>query len=150
MTSKKWKVKKYQPHHSCREDPVMARDDRLLTAKIIASEIAPKVKVDPDYSIKLIMSDIYENFNIRVSYKKAWNGRLIALERKFGNWEASYNELPMLLESIQFSNPGTVVHLQSQQAGTPDTSEFRRVFWSFKASIDGFRFCLPVVSVDGT
>ncbi|CAH9087566.1 unnamed protein product [Cuscuta europaea] len=150
MTSKKWKVKKYQPHHSCREDPVMARDDRLLTAKIIASEIAPKVKVDPDYSIKLIMSDIYEKFNIRVSYKKAWNGRLIALERKFGNWEASYNELPMLLESIQFSNPGTVVHLQSQQAGTPDTSEFRRMFWSFKASIDGFRFCLPVVSVDGT
>ncbi|CAH9146096.1 unnamed protein product [Cuscuta epithymum] len=149
MTSTKWKVKKYQPHHSCREDPVTARDDKILTAKIIASEIAPKVKVDPDYSIKLIMSDIYEKFDIRVSYKKAWNGRLIALERKFGNWEASYNELPML-EAIQFSNPRTVVHLQSQQAGSPDTSEFRRVFWSFKASIDGFRFCLPVVSIDGT
>ncbi|CAH9072610.1 unnamed protein product, partial [Cuscuta epithymum] len=78
MYSTKWKVKKYQPHHSCREDPVTARDDKILTAKLIASEIAPKVKIDPDYSIKLIISDIYENFHINVSYKKAWNGRLIA------------------------------------------------------------------------
>ncbi|CAH9105782.1 unnamed protein product [Cuscuta epithymum] len=96
------------------------------------------------------MSDIYEKFKIRVGYKKAWCGRLIALECKFGNWEASYNELPKLLEAIRYSNPGSVVHLQSLQIGIPDTLQFFRVFWSFKASIDSFKYCLPVVSVDGT
>ncbi|CAH9054160.1 unnamed protein product, partial [Cuscuta europaea] len=145
-----WKVKKYQPLHNCRVDYKRARNDRLMTSKIIASGIATKVHVDPDYSIKLVMQDIYDKFRINVKYKKAWYGRLIALERRFGNWEAAYNDLPNLLLAIRESNPGSVVDFQPKPTSHDGTYEFHRAFWAFKASIDGFEHCLPVISVDGT
>ncbi|CAH9103674.1 unnamed protein product [Cuscuta europaea] len=145
-----WKVKKYQPIHTCLPDYFLVEDDGILTSKLIASEIGPKVSADPDYKIKLIILDIYEKFKIHVSYKKDWYGRLIALERKFGNWEASYNQVPKLFQAIRYANPGSLVQIQSQPIETNETYEFCRAFWSFKASIDGFCHCLPVVSVDGT
>ena len=32
----------------------------------------------------------------------------------------------------------------------PNTETFQRVFWSFKPSIEGFKYCRPVMSIDGT
>ncbi|CAH9131054.1 unnamed protein product [Cuscuta epithymum] len=116
-----WKVKKYQPVHTCRPDYTLARDDKNLTSKLIATEIGPKVEADPDYKIKLIILDIYEKFQIYVSYKKAWYGRLIALERRFGNWETSYNQFPKLFQAITYANPGSLVQIQSQLTETNET-----------------------------
>ena len=31
-----------------------------------------------------------------------------------------------------------------------NTEIFKRVFWSFKPSIEGFEHCRPVLSIDGT
>ena len=31
-----------------------------------------------------------------------------------------------------------------------NTEIFQRVFWSFKPSIEGFKHCHPVLSIDGT
>ncbi|CAH9090863.1 unnamed protein product [Cuscuta europaea] len=120
----------------------------ILTNKLIATEIGPKVKADPDYPIKLIIDDIYEKFQIHVAYKKALYGRLIALERRFDNWEASYN--PKLFKAIRYFNMGSLVQFQTQRTEIEGMREFCRAFWSFKASIDGFRHCLHVVSTDGT
>ncbi|VFQ99631.1 unnamed protein product [Cuscuta campestris] len=48
------------------------------------------------------------------------------------------------------SNHGTVVDLQTMATDSPTSFQFKYVFWSFRASIDGFHYCLPVISVDGT
>ena len=32
----------------------------------------------------------------------------------------------------------------------PNTKIFQRVFWSFKPSIEGFKHCRPVLSIDDT
>ena len=32
----------------------------------------------------------------------------------------------------------------------PNTKIFQRVFWSFKPYIEGFEYCCPVLSIDGT
>ena len=34
--------------------------------------------------------------------------------------------------------------------GSPTEEIFERVFWAFKASIDGFKYCRPVISIDDT
>ncbi|CAH9080824.1 unnamed protein product [Cuscuta epithymum] len=145
-----WKVKQYQPKHNCIPNYTQGKNDKLLTSKLIASEISSKIFVKPDYSVKLIMHDIQRKFNIHVGYKKAWYARILALEKRFGNWEAAYNDLPKLLQGMAFSNPGTIVDLRTDQTDTQGTYEFKYAFWSIKAAIDGFNHCLPVISIDGT
>ncbi|VFQ83642.1 unnamed protein product [Cuscuta campestris] len=92
-----WTIKKYQWYHQCRPDHTRAKDDKLLTSELISTLIDPKIQEDANYKIKLIIRDVYELFQVSVSYKKAWY-----------------------------------------------------VFWSFKASMDGFHYCLPVIPVDRT
>ncbi|VFQ92673.1 unnamed protein product [Cuscuta campestris] len=145
-----WTIKQYQGYHQCRPDYTRAKDDKLLTSELISGLIGPKIEEDADYKVKLIMRDVYELFQVSVSYKKAWCAKSLAIQRLYGSWEDSYNKLAPLLGAIMGSNHGTVVDLQTQPTNASTTFQFRYVFWSFKASIDGFQYCLPVVSVDGT
>ena len=52
--------------------------------------------------------------------------------------------------------PGTIVKMQTKPAldqygePIPGHVTFHQLFWSFKACIDGFAFCKPLVQVDGT
>ncbi|CAH9097420.1 unnamed protein product [Cuscuta epithymum] len=145
-----WKVNQYQPRHNCIPTYTRAKIDKLLTSKFIASEISSTIRIKPDYSIKLIMNDIHQKYNIRVGYKKAWYARILALEQRFGNWETSYNDLPNVLQAVAYTNPGSIIDIQSDNTNTQGTYEFKFAFWSIKAAIDGFNHCLPVVSIDGT
>jgi len=89
----------------------------------------------------------------QISYKKAWNGKQRAMERIYGNWEESYNELPTLMKAIQDRNYGTEVEFVTKEWTTVDGDtiiQFDRVFWSFAPSIEGFKHCPPVLIVDGT
>lgn len=47
---------------------------------------------------------------------------------------------------VERSNPGSVVDLDID----PIQKNFKRCFFGFGARIDGFKFCCPVVMVDGT
>ena len=51
--------------------------------------------------------------------------------------------------------PGTIFELQTLPAYdgnllVPGQSIFHRLFWTFKPCIDGFKFCKPLVQIDGT
>ncbi|VFQ74418.1 unnamed protein product [Cuscuta campestris] len=133
-----------------RPDYTRAKDNKLLTSELISALIGPKIEEDADYKVKLIMRDVYELFQVSVSYKKAWCAKSLAIQRLYSSWEDSYNKLAHLLGAIMGSNQGTVMDLQTLPTNAPTTFQFRYVFWSFKASIDDFHYCLPDVSVDGT
>ncbi|VFQ62701.1 unnamed protein product [Cuscuta campestris] len=114
-----WTIKQYQGYHQCRPDYTRAKDDKLLTSELISTLIGPKIQEDADYKVKLIIRDIYELFQISVSYKKAWCARLLAIQCLYGNWEGSYNKLDPLLSAIMGSNHGTVVDLQTIATDSP-------------------------------
>ncbi|RAL54220.1 hypothetical protein DM860_004691 [Cuscuta australis] len=65
-----WTIKQYHGYHQCRPDYTRAKDDKLLTSELISTLIGPKIQEDADYKVKLIIRDIYELFQISVSYKK--------------------------------------------------------------------------------
>jgi transposase-like protein len=50
---------------------------------------------------------------------------------------------------MQASNPGTIWAMDPPWRGSV-AQKFRRVFWAFGPSIEGWKSCRPVVSVDGT
>jgi hypothetical protein len=75
----------------------------------------------------------------------------------YGNWEQSYTDLPQWLQVMQDTLPGTIVQLETLPVYTEGTQTvvdgkrmFHRLFWAFHPCIEGFKFCKPIVQVDGT
>ena len=91
-----------------------------------------------------------EKWRYEISYKKAFDGKHKALRQLFGDFFQSYTELPRLFLAIEQANPGCVLIWKTFDTNMPNTEIFQRVFWSFKPSIEGFKHCRPVLSIDGT
>ncbi|XP_021840717.1 uncharacterized protein [Spinacia oleracea] len=55
------------------------------------------------------------------------------------------------MQALKESNPGTVVEWCTLASNEdPSVHIFLRVFWAFKPSIDGFKHCRPLITIDGT
>nr|KYP54034.1 hypothetical protein KK1_000200 [Cajanus cajan] len=79
-----------------------------------------------------------------------------AIEDLHGNWEQSYHDLPKLLNAMSGFLNGFVVEKQTRPLYNQQGEmvhhyvQFHRVFWTFKPCIDGFKYCKPIVQLDGT
>ena len=78
------------------------------------------------------------------------NGKHKALRHLFGDFSQSYTELPHLFLVLEQANPRCVAIWKAFYSNMPNTEIFQRMFWSFKLSIEGFKHCHPVLSIDGT
>nr|XP_012568941.1 uncharacterized protein LOC105851761 [Cicer arietinum] len=128
------------------------------------------VKVDPSIKVKVIVAQIRSLHNYTVSYKKAWIGKNKAIEQIYGNWEESYNQLPQWLLVMKTFAPGTKIEMETTPAYHENRTKiemetipayhenslingiriFHRLFWAFVLCISAFKFCKPMVQVDGT
>ena len=69
---------------------------------------------------------------------------------RFGTYEASYHNLPAMLEIIKKRNPGTqysTVEIEDPDGGP---TILKRTFFCLGACVRAFQFCLPVLCIDGT
>ncbi|XP_031101908.1 uncharacterized protein LOC116005810 [Ipomoea triloba] len=145
-----WIIKKLNDNHTCRVDYTEGGEDYILTSRVIGDLILPKIEEDPTYKIKYIQQDVKTKWGVDVGYKKAWYGRVRTLETLYGKWDESYNELPQLLMALQQTNPGSVIEFVTNPTSDSNAFRFKYAFRAFKAAIDGFKYCLPVITIDGT
>ncbi|XP_078170359.1 uncharacterized protein LOC144564632 [Carex rostrata] len=141
-------VSQYNGSHNC----VIAIGNsmhRNCTSTLICEKILPSMRASLSMSVKEIQLKIKDDFKIEISYELAWKARSRALRIIYGSWERSFSDLPRYLSMMQASNPGTVWTINPPWTGR-DVQQFRRVFWAFGPSIEGWKCCQPVVSVDGT
>ncbi|XP_068466464.1 uncharacterized protein [Phaseolus vulgaris] len=129
-------------------------DQKNLDSSQIASFVVNSVKANPSIPIKTIIMEIKNRLGYLVTYKKTTVAKQKALAMEFGDWDESYNHLPRWLQVVQDSVPGTVVQYITRPYvvdGVQDESNYilERVFWSFKPCIEGFKYCKPIVQVDG-
>jgi len=78
----------------------------------------------------------------------AWRAKLLALEKRFGNYKDSYHHLPTLIATIQARNPGTVIDIDDYINEKRDRV-LKRAFWSLGCMIQAFKHCRPLLCVDG-
>ncbi|XP_073225726.1 uncharacterized protein [Cicer arietinum] len=90
---------------------------------MICASIMQVVKVDPSIKVKVIIAEIQALRNYTVTYRKAWIGKNKAIEQIYVYHENS------LINGIRI---------------------FHRLFWAFVPCISAFKFCKPIVQVDGT
>ncbi|XP_059277857.1 uncharacterized protein LOC132032059 [Lycium ferocissimum] len=149
ISSGMWKAGKAVLHHSCLTDDYR-NDHSNLNSHLIATTLIPYIMVDPYICIKSVQQKIKGLHTFTPSYRKAQKGRKKAIEMVFGDFETSFKTLPRYMAALKYFNPGTVVEWEHQSTTIQGEHIFKFLFWAYKLSIDGFKSCRPVISIDGT
>ncbi|KAH0656356.1 hypothetical protein KY285_031238 [Solanum tuberosum] len=136
--------------HSCTMDASEEVDHSNLRSNMIAIALIPSITINPYISIKDIQVNIKRLYKFTPSERKASRGRKRALEMVFGDFESSFKALPRYMAALQCFNPGTIVEWEHQSTTMQGYHIFKYLFWAFKPSIDGFKSCRPVISIDST
>ena len=113
-------------------------------------DICHLVKEQPSITVSALRAEIVKILNYNVSYKKVWKGKQKAIEQIFGDWDHSYSVLPKFMAALQHYNQGTIVEWCTEHLTDTEDASFHRVFWAFAPSIEGFKHCRPVMSIDAT
>ncbi|XP_019420622.1 PREDICTED: uncharacterized protein LOC109330798 [Lupinus angustifolius] len=149
-----WEIKKINETHTC-VSMLVSQDHSKLNSSFIADVVINLVSADPSIPVKTLVKEVVSRFGYTVTYRNAWTAKQMALAKKFGDWEGSYNDLPRWMNVVQYFSPGTIVKYEARhniRDGMEDYGRFTldRVFWAFKPCIDGFAYCKPIIQVDGT
>lgn len=135
-------------NHSCTLQNLGKRH-RNLTANLIANELYSEIIEKRDMECSFIQRAVRRQFKYEITYQKAWRAKQIALQKRWGSYEASYSNLPRVLEIIKDKNPGTYTAFQ-ESIYQDRPRVFRRAFLSLGPCIESFKHCRPVLCVDGT
>ena len=175
--SKIWVIRSYVNAHNCFGNNTQVQN-RQVSSSLVGQCVKQDLSGALGNSLTpLGVVDIMRTrFKVEISYFKAWKGRTKALTEIRGKFEESYSHLPIIGEMIRQKNPGTVaicvylfvlfsVYLglymyinlfltnfsgSFTETVNDDNGNFKYFFLAVSASIRGWNFCRPVISVDGT
>ncbi|KAL6328847.1 hypothetical protein AAG906_003864 [Vitis piasezkii] len=144
-----FEINKYSGPHTC-VNPCMNQDHHQLDSNLIAAHIEGMIKTQFTLSVVAIQASVVERFGYHISYTKASKGKRKALTNLFGDFYKSYAKLPHFFGALKQTNPGCVVISKTFPGNMRNEEVFQRVFWAFHPSIEGFKHCRHVLTIDGT
>ncbi|KAK5792549.1 hypothetical protein PVK06_033664 [Gossypium arboreum] len=80
--SQMWEIRKFVGPHTCTSTR-MTEDHRKLDSKTICTCIMPMVKDMPTIKVSVLIAEIQVRFQYRVSYRKAWIAKQMAMEQLY-------------------------------------------------------------------
>ncbi|XP_071723565.1 uncharacterized protein [Rutidosis leptorrhynchoides] len=128
-------------------------EDRNISQAHVAHAIMGKIRDRPNYPIKSIVEDCEAAFGCKIGRKKAWDGKRVAMNHVYGDWETNFRQLPGYMRALQNCRDGTAVQWKfKKEDGIVHSGQkiFRYVFWHFSATRTTFQHSHPVVTVDAT
>jgi hypothetical protein len=94
---------------------------------------------------------IEEKFRYHISYGKAYMVKKKVMEMRWGTYEASYDNLPRLLNTIATINPGSYYDIKTYNLISRSGKQIlQRAFLALGPTIAAFKQCRPVICIDGT
>ena len=144
-----WTVSRIQQHTCVLEE--LRTQHRNLTAAFVAQHVYSKIVDNPGYEPKSIVRLIEDDFKYTISYSKAYRAKQKALQMRWGTYEASYHNLPRLLDTLCRRNLDSYYEIkQDNLPQEPSTRVLQRAFFALGACIHAFKYCRPVICIDGT
>ncbi|KAH1205150.1 hypothetical protein GmHk_16G045926 [Glycine max] len=139
--------------HTCLNISITQDHDKL-DSNLIATCVVGMIKEDTSLKISLIQERISGMFNYKISYRKAWKAKQKAIMIEYGDWDESYGQLSSWLKHIQNHCPGSYYQICDDDfvVGNMVSREYRqfhRVFWTFGQCKEAFKYCKPIIQVDG-
>ncbi|XP_020973276.1 uncharacterized protein LOC107633937 [Arachis ipaensis] len=149
-----WEIRRYNGKHTCTMGTI-SQDHAKLDSDTIADAIRPLVEADPSIKVKSVIAEVQGKFNYTVSYRKAWLAKQKAVAKIFGDWEVSYQTLPVWLKAMTVKMPRSRVQIKTlpvyrESEEVQGVRVLHRIFWSFYPCIVAFRHYKPLLQVDGT
>ncbi|CAL2260034.1 unnamed protein product [Prunus armeniaca] len=138
-------IKNLNNAHSC-SGLISEKRNKAMGSRLVSSIVKDKVRSNPLVRPIELITDLKENYGLDIPYHVAWYGKESATKDLHGDEELSYAHLPWYVNVLKASNVGSHCVLDCGEDG----SRFQRIFICFKASIDGFRWCRPMLFIDGT
>ncbi|XP_016168186.1 uncharacterized protein LOC107610689 [Arachis ipaensis] len=139
-----------------KEEAVMSVKDysirRGVQNRVMESD---HLKVDTAVTIKVLQEATKSTYGFRPSYRKVWKAKQKAVAQIYGDWEESYAKLPQWILGMQATMDGTVALLKTSLVRVGDrvdesTEYFQRLFWTSPPCVKAFKYCKPLISIDGT
>ncbi|XP_060210203.1 uncharacterized protein LOC132637072 [Lycium barbarum] len=144
-----WKAGKVIELHNCDTNDY-TEDHFNLNSNMIATSLIPFVMTNAQISIKFVQETIKGIHHYTPNYRKAQKGHKKAFEMVYGDFESSFRAWPRYMATLEHFNPGTIVEWTRESTTMQGEHIFKYLFWAFKPSIDRFKSCRPVISIDGT
>jgi hypothetical protein len=103
------------------------------------------------FESKSIILAIEEKFRYQISYGKSYMAKKKVIEMRWGTYEASYDNLPRLLNTIATLNPVSYYDIKTYNlVSRPGKQVLQRAFLALGPAIAAFKQCRPVICIDGT
>ncbi|WVZ64946.1 hypothetical protein U9M48_014388 [Paspalum notatum var. saurae] len=103
------------------------------------------------YEVKAIINSIEDDFQYKITYSKAYRAKQKVLEMRWGTYEASYHNLPRVLNTLCERNPGSYFEIKHYNLPHDPTKHvLQRAFFVLGACINAFQYYHPVICIDGT
>ncbi|XP_028110778.1 uncharacterized protein LOC114309268 [Camellia sinensis] len=93
-----------------------------------------------------VVYDLKKDYGLEISYRVAWLGIMKARGEMFGAHSISFDQLRWYSNSVMENNAGSYINIDYDD----QNHRFVRYFISFKACIDGFNHCHPLLFLDDT
>ncbi|PPR90986.1 hypothetical protein GOBAR_AA29695 [Gossypium barbadense] len=100
----------YIGRHTCTSTR-MIDNHRKIDSKAICTYIMPMVKDISTIKVSVLIAKIQARFQYRVSYRKAWIAKQMAMEKLYGDFNALYNKLHEWIAIMREYVLGTVIEL---------------------------------------
>ncbi|XP_012846789.1 PREDICTED: uncharacterized protein LOC105966756 [Erythranthe guttata] len=138
-------IRTYEKHHTC-ESAFSAVKKVKMCVKLVADLIVEDIRNKPLLCANDVIHDAKKNYGIDIDYNTAWRAMESSRSFVFGDDGISYSYLKVYFEEAGRCNPDSVFHLEVDEKH----NSFDRCFFSFGACLSGFKFCRPILFLDGT
>jgi hypothetical protein len=144
-----WEIKSVVDHTCVLEQ--LDASHRNLSSGFVASQMFAKIVENPAFEPKSIILAIKEKFRYHISYGKAYMAKKKVMEMRWGTYEASFDNLPRLLNTIATLNPGSYYDIKAyDHVSRPGKQVLQRAFLALGPAIAAFKHCRLVICIDGT
>uniref|UniRef100_K3ZDK6 SWIM-type domain-containing protein n=1 Tax=Setaria italica TaxID=4555 RepID=K3ZDK6_SETIT len=131
----KWNITKVVGPHNCADHELRMKHPQLTSTLIAKRTIIRTVE------------ELYGGYVI--SYGKALRAKQRAWKMIYGDWEAGYEQLPVLFNAIKVVNSCMHYEYIPKPNEWKDMRQiFFRSFWCFPQCVKAFRHCRPIFSID--
>jgi hypothetical protein len=124
-------------------------DGKMASSSWVSERVGDWLRKNPSAGAKEVKSKLEDEFHVKVTYNKAWEGRRAALNQIHGKWEESFQLVYNFKAELERRCPGSIVEIDCTRVG--DKVYFSKIFVALKPCIDGFiHGCRPYLGVDST
>ncbi|XP_019238936.1 PREDICTED: uncharacterized protein LOC109218991 [Nicotiana attenuata] len=158
-----FKIVKFQRTHECSVD-IRKSDQRQATSNVIRDYVIDNLRdIATEVKPKFVILEMKRAHGIDVGYGKAWHAIQKGLSLLRGTTKQNYEQLPSYLYMMEQKNPGSYTNIVRDEENSilyrmlvvviqyilQDICLFT-CFFMYGALISGWKYCRPLIAVDGT